>query len=205
MIGPLALLARIAAPMSIVFTVSTTNVPPDVTIDRVAFYAGHITLTDVQGRSVELDGYRRIDTDDSTTLRVELNDVPPGTYDRVHFVLGVDSIDNMRGPQEGALDPMHGMYWTFAAAAASHRVSRWRIPSPLQQPSAGGVCVVDTVVDVGPDGHDRDRRWPIDVVHRPKHHVERNGSQVRCCHRRSLRGDVPWTLTDAVSSSASRL
>lgn len=135
MIGPLALLARIAAPMSIVFTVSTTNVPPDVTIDRVAFYAGHITLTDVQGRSVELDGYRRIDTDDSTTLRVELNDVPPGTYDRVHFVLGVDSIDNMRGPQEGALDPMHGMYWTWATGYIFVKVegTSARSPQPLHR------------------------------------------------------------------------
>lgn len=133
MIGPLAMLARIAAPMSIVFTVSMTNVPSDVTIDRVAFYAGHITLTNTQGHSVELDGYRRIDTDDPSTLRVELDDVPPGTYDRVHFVLGVDSLDNLRGPQEGAFDPMHGMYWTWATGYIFVKVEGTSTRSPQPQ------------------------------------------------------------------------
>ena len=38
----------------------------------------------------------------------------PGVYDRINFIIGVDSIRNMSGAQTGALDPAQGMFWTWS-------------------------------------------------------------------------------------------
>jgi hypothetical protein len=39
--------------------------------------------------------------------------VPEGVYDEIHFLLGVDSIEQASGAQTGALDPARGMFWTW--------------------------------------------------------------------------------------------
>lgn len=39
--------------------------------------------------------------------------VPGGTFNKIYFTLGVDSILNCSGAQEGALDPLNGMFWTW--------------------------------------------------------------------------------------------
>lgn len=39
--------------------------------------------------------------------------VPTGNYDRIGFSIGVDSLHNVSGMQEGALDPVNGMFWTW--------------------------------------------------------------------------------------------
>ena len=44
------------------------------------------------------------------TIRLQ---VPEGSYDRVHFTLGVDSALNCSGAQDGPLDPLNGMFWTW--------------------------------------------------------------------------------------------
>lgn len=39
--------------------------------------------------------------------------VPHGVYQYMHVVIGVDSIANTSGANEGDLDPMKGMYWAW--------------------------------------------------------------------------------------------
>jgi hypothetical protein len=39
--------------------------------------------------------------------------VPDISIDEISFLLGVDSIRNVSGIQTGALDPLHGMFWTW--------------------------------------------------------------------------------------------
>lgn len=101
-------------PWRIAVHIDTTAVPKDVDVHRVAFYVGHLTLHARDGRMYEVPGYQLVDTDDTTSLHLRVGDVPPMEYDRVSFVLGIDSADNAMPPQEGPLDPMHGMYWTWA-------------------------------------------------------------------------------------------
>ena len=42
-----------------------------------------------------------------------LLNVKPGTYTSLAFTLGVDSIYNCSGAQDGALDPLNGMFWSW--------------------------------------------------------------------------------------------
>lgn len=37
----------------------------------------------------------------------------PGSYTKLYFTLGVDSALNCSGAQDGALDPLNGMFWTW--------------------------------------------------------------------------------------------
>ncbi len=40
-------------------------------------------------------------------------ELPAGTYQTITFTLGVDSLLNCSGAQDGALDPLNGMFWTW--------------------------------------------------------------------------------------------
>ena len=40
-------------------------------------------------------------------------DMPAGTYNAISFLLGTDSLQNMSGATDGALDPLNNMYWTW--------------------------------------------------------------------------------------------
>lgn len=42
-----------------------------------------------------------------------INNVPEGTYSRIDFSIGVDSIRNSSGAQTGALDVSQGMFWEW--------------------------------------------------------------------------------------------
>lgn len=58
------------------------------------------------------DKYFLIDAADSTTWTVKLAAVP-FRYNRLSFLIGIDSVRNISGAQTGALDPAKGMFWTW--------------------------------------------------------------------------------------------
>jgi len=83
--------------------------------DIFRFYAGkispainnHAALKEFRGGA-----YHLIDFSDSPSTTVRLR-VPEGVYDEIHFLLGVDSLEQTSGAQTGALDPARGMFWTW--------------------------------------------------------------------------------------------
>lgn len=58
------------------------------------------------------DDYFLVDINDplSNSANVEIE---AEAYDRVRFIIGVDSVLNVSGAQEGVLDPAKGMFWTW--------------------------------------------------------------------------------------------
>lgn len=84
------------------------------TLTAVKYYLGHITLERTDRTRHILADHVLVDAEDSTSGTVSLLDVPMGTYSGLTFMVGVDSIHNTGGPLEGALDPLNGMYWTWA-------------------------------------------------------------------------------------------
>lgn len=84
-----------------------------LTIHRFKYYISHIQLLDEQGKKVKLPvQYYLIDAADSNSNMIRLN-IPIGKYQSIQFLLGVDSARNVSGVQTGALDPLHGMFWTW--------------------------------------------------------------------------------------------
>jgi len=54
-----------------------------------------------------------LDASDITKMQIKIEVPISLTFDELQFDLGVDSTTHEAGAMAGALDPMHGMYWTW--------------------------------------------------------------------------------------------
>lgn len=84
-------------------------------VNNFKFYIHAIRLTNTNtGKAFEVpaDKYFLVDFRDSLSSLVKVG-VLPGTYNRLSFLLGVDSTFNVSGAQTDALDPAKGMFWTW--------------------------------------------------------------------------------------------
>jgi hypothetical protein len=80
------------------------------------YYVSNVRFVRADGTEyAEPESYHLIDANDKSTLSFNLGNVPGGTYTSVKVLLGVDSAHNVSGAQTGALDPIHGMFWTWSS------------------------------------------------------------------------------------------
>jgi hypothetical protein len=83
-------------------------------IDLFRFYMTGIIFTGPAGATnahcSKCD--RLVDVEYEATQSIII-DVPEGTYDKLSFTLGVDSMANTSGANGGDLDPVKGMYWAW--------------------------------------------------------------------------------------------
>lgn len=78
------------------------------------YYVSNISLTREDGTEVWLpDTYFLVDAAKPESCFLPLEQVPVGTYKALSFLIGVDSVHNSTGTQQGALDPIHGMIWNW--------------------------------------------------------------------------------------------
>lgn len=82
-------------------------------LSMVKFYVSAIRLHCEGNLDMTSEKYFLVDASDSTSTTITLPRVPIGTYRSISFTLGVDSAHNCSGLQEGALDPMRGMFWAW--------------------------------------------------------------------------------------------
>lgn len=77
------------------------------------FYTGNYSMsnTQTQGRATST-GYFLSSMDDPASLSLEVP-LQGGSYNRMSFNIGIDSVSNVSGAQTGALDPINGMFWTW--------------------------------------------------------------------------------------------
>ncbi len=78
------------------------------------YYITNVKLNGAKGTYTESESYHLIKQEDATSLSFDLSDVPYDTYTSVTLMIGVDSLRNVSGAQSGALDPAHGMFWTWS-------------------------------------------------------------------------------------------
>lgn len=82
-------------------------------INRFKYYISHIQLTNAAGKTITPDNqYYLIDIANEKSYTIQFS-IPEDKYTAIEFLLGVDSIRNVSGVQTGALDPLHGMFWTW--------------------------------------------------------------------------------------------
>jgi len=75
-------------------------------ISSVSFYnKGNLVFA-------EPNSYHLIDIEDATSSKITL-ELPDANFDHLQFNLGVDSLTNVSGAQDGDLDPAKGMYWAW--------------------------------------------------------------------------------------------
>lgn len=82
-------------------------------IDLLKYYISHCVLVNNAGDSVSLNGHSLIDPiNGKNTFSASVVDI--GNYNRMRFLFGVDELHNHSGNQEGDLDPVNGMIWTWS-------------------------------------------------------------------------------------------
>ena len=88
-----------------------TSAPPYLTIDpnTRALSGIQYDIVNEMGRRMDVKIEWAVEAGFSTAVA----DLQAGKYDKLQFLLGVDSIRNCSGAQTGALDPMNGMFWTW--------------------------------------------------------------------------------------------
>lgn len=78
------------------------------------YYVSNFTLQTDSGAVVKVpESYFLVDAADVHPR--EIRNVPPGTYTRISFLLGVDSARNVSGAQTGDLEQSKGMFWDWDA------------------------------------------------------------------------------------------
>ena len=80
-------------------------------IRKLKYYISQIALTTGNGKTNKWDDCHLVDENAGETS-IEIT-ADAGSYDMIGFLLGVDSARNCSGAQDGALDPMNGMFWTW--------------------------------------------------------------------------------------------
>ena len=84
-------------------------------VNTFKFYVHGIEMINTDSGKVfkiSANNYYLVDFSDSNTTKLKLN-IQPYQYNRIGFVIGVDSARNVSGAQTGALDPAKGMFWTW--------------------------------------------------------------------------------------------
>ncbi len=85
-----------------------------LSIDACRFYLSNIVLTNqTQLIYREPYSYHLVDAEDSVSQVIQLDRVPGGSFSELRFLIGVDSLANVSGAMDGALDPIKGMYWAW--------------------------------------------------------------------------------------------
>lgn len=83
------------------------------TVTKLNYYISNIKLTDDNGNTfAEKESYHLIKHVDSLNSFI-IKDVPIGNYNKIQFIIGVDSTRNVSGAQTGALDPANVMFWEW--------------------------------------------------------------------------------------------
>lgn len=83
-------------------------------VSAYKYYVSNVSLTREDDEEVWLhDTYFLVDAAKPSSNFLPLEKVPRGKYKAISFLIGVDSVHNTTGAQQGALDPVHGMIWTW--------------------------------------------------------------------------------------------
>lgn len=84
------------------------------TISIFNYYISNVRLVSAGGNDyVEKESYHLVREGINGSRHFHLQDVPPGDYKAISFVIGVDSARNVDGAQTGALDVTNGMFWDW--------------------------------------------------------------------------------------------
>lgn len=82
-------------------------------VDLLKYYLTNVTLIKADSTEYNLHNYDLINAAIDTTCHISASGIPNGIYTRMRFYLGIDTARNHTGAQEGDLDPINGMIWTW--------------------------------------------------------------------------------------------
>jgi hypothetical protein len=85
-----------------------------LTFTTFKYYVSNIKLKKSDGTwFIVPNSYYLVDASIEESKHILLENVPAGDYTEMEFVMGVDSIMNVSGAQEGALSPTNQLFWSW--------------------------------------------------------------------------------------------
>lgn len=97
------------------------------------YYISDLGVVDHKGHFSKIsDNSFLVDESEVESKKIEFL-VAPGTYSNIRFVIGVDSLRTVSGVHEGALDPYHGMFWTWNTGFVSAKLEGFSPASNMPQ------------------------------------------------------------------------
>lgn len=81
-------------------------------ITKFKYYLSNFTFITASGKARRTNDCYLINEEDSLSKKINFN-LPKSDYQIIEFDFGIDSLHNSNGIQEGALDPINGMYWAW--------------------------------------------------------------------------------------------
>ncbi len=104
------------------------------------FYVSNVDLINTDsGRTYHMDTakYFLVDAADSTTWSVKLL-AKPFTYNRISFLIGIDSAHHVNNTKKGVFDPAKGMFWSASAGYVMAKLQGGAVGGNLFDYQIGG-------------------------------------------------------------------
>ncbi|MFT4644373.1 MAG: hypothetical protein ACI8ZX_000774 [Planctomycetota bacterium] len=94
-----------------------------VQVSKLKFYISNVAFF-LKEKSVysEKNSFHLIDFEKKKSLEIVFKSKRKFTFDKVSFVLGIDSNTNHSGVKGGALDPTKGMYWAWQSGYINFKI-----------------------------------------------------------------------------------
>lgn len=84
-------------------------------ISLLKYYITNGVLVNEDGSTISLNNYDLIDEFSKNGFStIDVNDIPNGHYTTFKFYVGIDKQRNHNGAQDGDLDPLYNMIWSWA-------------------------------------------------------------------------------------------
>ncbi len=127
-------------------------------ISRFRYYLSQPTLRAEQAESEICGQSYLVDDEDTSSLVITLQPRHTKALRYLDLIIGVDSIHNTSGLQEGALDPINGMFWAWNTGYIFHKLEGKSPASPekgglfefhVGGSSAPAQCIRHVRIDLG--------------------------------------------------------
>lgn len=99
-------------PVRLDSTTYYNDLKQDLVITKLKYYLSHIGLYQEPSETIQSMIYL-VDEEKPETKSIALPIDKNKVYQGLEFMVGVDSAFQVSGAQDGALDPIHGMFWTW--------------------------------------------------------------------------------------------
>ena len=85
-----------------------------LTFTKFRYYVSNIKIKKDDGSWWnESNSYHIVDASVASSLTINFSNIPSGNYTDLEYTLGVDSLHNVSGAQDGALSVTEGMFWNW--------------------------------------------------------------------------------------------
>jgi hypothetical protein len=82
-------------------------------VSMFKYYVGHFCIISKTGEKLRSEKYFLVNEEQPETKSILIDAIPQDDIAAIEFLVGVDSANNCSGAQDGALDPIHAMFWAW--------------------------------------------------------------------------------------------